>query len=159
MNRKLPCVLALLTIPAFADPALFDWIHLKQDAVLVLPDGTCDAKVVGRRAGQLTAKLKNTTRVCGRRNTLVTVSRADVLDVADRRLTGRQPGTSRAGWCFGLALALIGQPAALYVGEGLHSDVGALAVFAASAVAGGMLCRDRTPRYVIVTERVAPERP
>ncbi len=152
MAHKLFLSLALCASPALADPALFVYLHPKQAVRLVLPDGTCDAKVVHREPDQLTARLKKATRLCGTQGALVIVVRNDVRDVVDRRPPRPEPNR-----CALLGMALVGLPAARYLGsDAVSSQTGALAVLAASGIAAGLLCRDHTPRYVVLTDRITP---
>ena len=155
MTAKLLVTLTLLAGPLAADPALFDFVRTKQIIVLVLPDGACDAKVVRREPGRLTARLKKTTRLCGSHGALVTVPRDAVRDVAYVRSARPEPSTCAIG-----AIALVGVPAAQYLGsDAVGTQTGALAVLAASGIVGGWLCRDRGPRYAIVTDRLTPAQP
>ena len=156
MDRKVWFVLSVFTVPAAANPAQFDLIFPKQAIVLVLPDGTCDAKVVTRGGDQMTARLKRTTRLCGKRNALVTVSRADVREVVG---VAPDPGISRGGLCAIGAIAFVGGPASMAVSEGLGSNAGGLAVLVASGIAGYLFCREHRPRYGVFTDRVTPVQP
>ena len=80
---------------------MFDQIHEKDAVTVVLPDGPCDAKVVRREPGQLTIRLTSTTRTCGKRKSLFTVSRSDVQDIVDRHSVVPRPDTSDSGQCLG----------------------------------------------------------
>ena len=80
---------------------MFDQIHEKNAVTLVLSDGPFDAKVVRREPEHLTVRLKNTTRTCGQRKSLVAVSRSDVQDIVDRHSVVPRPDTSDSGQCLG----------------------------------------------------------
>jgi len=159
MHARLLCALLLFTISAAADPGLFDTIHPKQTIVLVLPDGTCDAKVVENKVDHLTARLKNTTGPCGKRNTFVRVLRSDVHDVFDRQLTPH-PDAPGAVRCALIGMTIAATTGGLYVGERFETQAGALAVMAAGGVAGALLCRiPHGPRYRVVADRIIPAQP
>jgi hypothetical protein len=153
-------VLLLCAIPALADSGLFPYILNKDTVTLVLPVGECNAKVVSRNLNGLTLRLKKKTAACGERGSLVTVSRADVRDVVNNRpRVERIPPDSPAAVCAIGAMSFLGAPAALAIGEGAGSDVGALAALVGTGVAGALLCHDRSARYTVFTGRIAPALP
>jgi len=159
MGSRLLLMLVLLTIPAAADPGLFNQIQVKQAVTLVLPDGPCDAKVIRREPGQLTVSLKVTTRTCGKRKSLITVSRSDVQEIVDRHAIVPKPDTSDSGQCLG-KLMLGPLLAGRGVMEATQSEPPGLLVMVVGGIAVAVYCHEpRRPRYGIFTDRIAPAQP
>ncbi|HYL75342.1 MAG TPA: hypothetical protein VEU96_14110 [Bryobacteraceae bacterium] len=159
MFFRISTALALLSMPMVADSGLFLQIRDKDTVTLVVPNGSCDAKVVSRSLDRLTLKLQRKTGPCGERDSLVSLSRMDVQDVAGNTRRGRHSGESRAGFCAAAATALVGAPSALAISEGAGNEPVALLVLLGSAVGGAILCRERHTRYTIFTERIVPSQP
>ena len=158
MGGRLVLMLALLTIPAAADSGLFDQIHEKDAVTVVLPDGPCDAKVVRREPGQLTVSLRITTRTCGKRKSLFTVSRSDVHDIVDRRSITPRPDSSGSGQCLGklgLGVLLAGRG----VMELTQSEPPGLLVWAVGGIAAAVYCHEPLSRYGIFTDQIVPAQP
>ena len=153
MSTKLLLTAALLAIPATADSQLFDKIHAKQTIAVVLPDGSCYAKVVRRETDQLTVKLTSTTNVCGQRKSLVRVLRSDVRDVVDRRSVTRGQDTAASELCVGkvLAGAVI---AGTVMQEAARSYVPWPIALAGGGITAAFLCRETHPRYGVFTDRI-----
>jgi len=158
MGSRLLLMLVLLTIPAAADPGLFNQIQVKEAVTLVLPDGPCDAKVIRREPGLLTVSLKITTSTCGKRKSLFTVSRSDVQDVVDRRSLPR-PDTTGSEQCLGkLGLGVL--LAGYGVASATQSEPPGLLVWAIGGIAVAAYCHEPgRPRYGIFTGRIAPVQP
>ena len=151
--------MVLLAIPAAADPGLFDQIHEKDAVTVVLPDGPCDAKVVRREPGQLTIRLTSTTRTCGKRKSLFTVSRSDVQDIVDRHSIEPRPDRSGAGQCLGkLGLGVLW--AGYGVASATQSEPPGLLVWAIGGIAVAAYCHEaRRPRYGVFTDRIVSAQP
>jgi hypothetical protein len=159
MGSRLLLILVLLTIPAAADTGLFNQIHVKDAVTLVLPDGPCDAKVIRREPGQLTVSLKITTRTCGKRKSLFTVSGSDVQDIVDRRSIVPRPDTSGSGQCLG-KLMLGPLLAGRGVMEATQSEPPGLLVMVVGGIIVAVYCHEpRRPRYGIFTDRIVPAQP
>src|SRR5882724_2207984 len=141
MGSRLLLTLVLLAIPAAADPGLFGQIHEKDAVTVVLPDGPCDAKVVRREPGQLTVSLKITTRTCGKRKSLFTVSRSDVQDIVDRHSIVPRPDTSDSGQCLG-KLMLGPLLAGRGVMEATRSEPPGLLVMVVGGIAVAAYCHE-----------------
>jgi hypothetical protein len=158
MGTRLLFTLALLAIPSVADSELFDKIPAKQMIAVVLPDGSCYAKVVRREPGQLTVRLTSTTTVCGKRKSFVRVLRGDVRDVVDRRTVTRGPDTAYSERCVGkvLAGAVI---AGLGMEEAARSYAPGLLTLAGGGIAAALLCREPHPRYGVFADRIIQDRP
>ena len=158
MGSRLVLMLALLAIPVAADPGLFDQIHEKDAVTVVLPDGPCDAKVVRREPGQLTVSLKITTRTCGKRKSLFTVSRSDVQDIVDRRSNSPRPDSSGSGQCLGkLGLGVLW--AGYGVASAAQSEPPGLLVWVVGGIAAAVYCHEPQSRYGIFTDRIVPAQP
>jgi hypothetical protein len=159
MRTRLRFVLVLLTIPAAADLKLLEKIHEKVAVMLVLSDGPCDAKVVRREPEQLTVRLTSTTSTCGKRKSLVTVSRSDIHDVVDRRSVAPRQDTFESGRCVGLvSLGAVTGGQALV--EATRSYRPALFLLVAGGIASAVLCHEpRRPRYAAYTDRIVPVQP
>jgi len=157
MFDRISMALALLAMPAVADSMLLREIRPRDTVTLVLQNGECDAKVVGRSLDQLTLRLKKNTAGCGEREALVTLSRFSVSDVVDNRSRiVHKPGQSRAAFCGIAALTLVGAPGALAVAETTGSGSVAVLVLFGSAVGGAVLCRERGTRYTVFSDQIIP---
>lgn len=159
MGGKVLLMVVAATILAWADPGLFDQIHVKDAVTVVLPDGPCDAKVVRREPGQLTVRLTSTTSTCGKRKSLVTVSRSDVQDVVDRHSIKSGPDTSDSDQCS--AKLMLG---ALLAGQGVmeaaRSYRAGLLAMVGGGIAAAIYCHEPgRPRYGIFTGRIVPAQP
>jgi hypothetical protein len=99
MDRKLVLVFPLFTISVSAELALFDELHRRQAIVLVLPDGSYDAKVIARARDRLTASLAKTTSVRRPQRIGQSTARrcAGRRRQADRTSSGRRRNPHRSG--------------------------------------------------------------
>ena len=159
MGSRLFLILVVITSSAAGDPGLLDQIHKKEAVTLVLPDGPCDAKVIRREPGQLTVSLRVTTRTCGKRKSLFTVSRSDVQDIVDRRSIVPRPDTSGSGQCLG-KLMLGPLLAGRGVMEATQSEPPGLLVMVVGGIVVAAYCHEpRRPRYGIFTDRIVPVQP
>jgi hypothetical protein len=156
MGSKILFGVILLTTPAVADPRLFDKIQDREAITLVLPNGPCDAKVVRREPEELTVRLKSTTSVCGKRRSLVMVSRSDIQDVVERRRAERAPDPQ----CALIGMTAAATTAGRAVGELTGNYPAMLAIIAGGGIAGALVCREgRHTPYVVYTDRLVPAQP
>jgi len=160
MLNRLIIALTILAVPAVADSRLFHEIRKRDAVTLVLPNGECDARVVGRSLDQLSLQLNATTGTCGESTVRIVLQRADVQDVVDnRRDLGHGPRGPRPGSCAAAAMALVGAPGASAIGAATGSGPATLLVLFGSGVAGAALCRERGSHYTVFTGRITPVQP
>ena len=157
MYRRIAISLMLLAVSSVADSGLFPYIRSRDSITLILPSGECRGKVVTPGSDRLIVRLGKKRAACSVGGSLVTVSRADVRDI-ERNRPWHGPGDSQVPFCAANAL-FIGGPLAYAIGEKTQSDGAALLALFGSAAVGGFLCRDRSARYTVVTDRVTPMLP
>ena len=166
MQAKVLLAVGLITTPALANPQLFEQLRTNQTVTVVLPNAECEATVVRHEADLLTLSLKKTTQACGKRNSLVTLSRPTVDDIIDerpathRRHRHKDPEMSRAGFCTLLGAVFIAAPASFAAGENSSSNAPGVAalvggVALSAGVCYGLLFRP-SPRYTIFTSSLLP---
>jgi hypothetical protein len=158
MGYKLWLALVTMALPALAgDVRLLHQIREKDRIALVLPAGSCRAKVVKRDLNGLTVKFDRTTAACGKQKSQATLSREDVQDVVDdRRGFVRAPGMSPAANCAVLASTLVAVTAGVAIGEITGSNIGTLSAIVAGGALGAFVCRSRDPLYTVFADRIAP---